>query len=257
MSYSDFDNSIVSAGSVTYSGGADGVARLHTALSSPLTGEGDYCREFRSNTTTVVFGADGQIRGLWTVKPTYDGGSLFEIDNTKAISVRAWVRAANNVTDMIACGVGARIDLTDTNALQYAQGKGYFFHIGRYNSQGGTANVLRFTYGKNESATVVTSDNFNVSPLAAGTVVADTWYKLKMDVIPLLSTQDTVRLYTGTGATGSETWTLHHEQAILSSDPDYIAPGASGEGRVGFCIGVRDTTNSVWIDRFQALVTDV
>ena len=35
MAYSDLDNSIVSP--VTYAGGADGVARLHTALSSPLT----------------------------------------------------------------------------------------------------------------------------------------------------------------------------------------------------------------------------
>jgi hypothetical protein len=255
MAYADFDNSIVSP--VTYAGGADGVARLHTALSSPLTGEGNYCREFRSNTTTGVFGPEGRIRGLWTVKSTFDGGSLFEIDNTKAISVRAWVRVANNVTEMNACGVGARIDLADTSATPYVQGKGYFFHIGSYNSQGGTTNVLRFTYGKNTAAAVVTSDNFNVSPLAVGTVVANTWYKLRMDVIPLLSTQDTVRLYTGTGATGSETWTLHHEQVILSSDPDYIAPGAPGEGRVGFCIGVRDTTNPVWIDRFQAFVTDV
>ena len=84
MAQVDWDFNTTGGGSVI--GGDDGAARLHSALASPLTGEGDYCRDYTPLSSIGVSA---------TLKSTVNGGDFFEMDETKSISIRCWIRATN------------------------------------------------------------------------------------------------------------------------------------------------------------------
>ena len=117
---------------------------------------------------------------------------------------------------------------------------------------------------------------------ASGTYAYDTWYHLRMDVIPSLG-KDTVKVYTaptsGAGSAavaglGSETWTEVASEDISTSHPAYVPYGTSDFGSsqnvdynmegAGFCIGASsyETTSTaqmdgMYLDTFQYLTQDV
>lgn len=234
MAQSDFDfNATFDTGAIV--GGNDGYAVTNASLASPLTGEGTYCREFANSTT-------GDI----AMVATLNDPQFQEISDGYSISVRAWIRSTGITTASYAVGIGAKIHGggpdVDTNAPN-----GYCVLIGDTN-QTAAAAFLRFVIDTGSTVTA-TDTSFAVS--------TDTWYKVRLDVIPVGTAEDIVRVYTGTGTTGSETWTLQYSRIILNSDPDYIPWNDTGNGRVGFFTVHNSNAHTHYVDRFQVFLEAV
>ena len=265
MAYSDLDLYSVNdanggAGGARLLGGADANARTHASLTNPLAGEGTYCREFTYDT--------GSDQNRYAVKAAYDGGSLVEIPDTKAVSVRAWVRLNTNNINSNCVGVGVKMDLSQSfgapglGLTSYNQPPyGYLLHIGNINtSNNGYDSINLYLYNRKVGASVgqkfvkMTTDA-NVSTIP--TISVDTWYKIRMDVVPVGPVEDRIDVYTGTGATGSETWTLHHQETVVNSDAHYIPWGEVGGGEVGFFGLCGNNTYAAYLDRFQVFLTNV
>lgn len=248
MAYADLDIfNVNSIGSLV--GDPDANAKLHSSLSSPLTGEGSYCREFNLSSGT-------NARFMATVKTTYDGGSLVEIPDTKAISVRAWVRGSNIGASNNGVFIGAKMDPVNSFAGSANDAPyGYFLGIGDSNLSG-TGDFLKLALYRRRTGDNSGNTSINITP-TAGLFVDNEWYKIRMDVVPIGPVEDRIDVYTGTGATGSETWTLEHQQTAVNTDPYYIPWAQSGAGRVGFVGHCNGTTISHYIDRFQVFLTDV
>jgi len=237
MAQADFDFASNGTGSIT--GGLDGQAVPNAALSDPLSGEGTYCRAFIPvDTNNIAMSA--------TIKSSVNAGEFFEIPSTKSISVRAWLRHTDISTTTYAIGIGAKIYAGAPDADANAP-NGYSVLIGDANqTSGGT--TLKFI-ADNGAAT------FNST--VAFTVFDDTWHKVRLDVIPVGTSEDIVNVYTGTGTTGSEVWTLRYTKNILNSDLFYIPWAQTGNGKVGFWTVHDGSAQSMAIDRFQVFLEDV
>jgi len=220
-------------------GGNDGTARLNSSLSNPLVGEGSYCRAFHHN-------AGSNIAMSATLKSSVSGGKFFEIPHTKSISVRAWIRHSDVSAASRAVGIGAKIHAgapdTNINAPN-----GYSVFIGDV-AQGSSSSNLKF----------VADNGSGLVQVNIGTPVTDnTWHKVRLDVIPVGTAQDLINVYTGTGTTGSEVWTLRYTRDILNSDPYYIPWAETGNGKVGYWTVHTSSSIHFHIDRFQAFVEDI
>ena len=117
---------------------------------------------------------------------------------------------------------------------------------------------------------------------ATGTYAYDTWYHIRMDVIPSIGS-DTVKIYTaptsGAGSAaveelGSETWTEVLSETISTSSPVYVPYGTSNHGDnqttdynmegAGFCIGAMNNEatatapgDGLYLDTLQYLTQDI
>jgi len=238
MAQADFDFESGGLAGGAWVGGDDGTARLHAGLSSPLTGEGDYCRDFSTvNTTLYITKA--------SIKASVSAGLFDEIPSTQAISVRAWIRA-EGYTNGISIGIIAKLHPT-------SNGNGRENPVGYNLFVGGAAD----TANNSNLKLHLRKDNSTYKNVYLNALTINTWYKIRLDVIPVGSSQDIVKVYTGVGATGSETWTLEHTEVILNTDPHYVPWAQSGGGKIGFTARNEASTDSVYIDRFQAFVETV
>ena len=146
--------------------------------------------------------------------------------------------------------IGAKVHPTGyTAAASDSLTTGYWLRLGAGNGQVPAAPTLEMRNGSNVSY---------VSGLFAG-FGPDQWVKVRMDVIPVGGAQDIIRIYTGVGATGSETWTMEHEENVLSSSPHYVPWAQAGGGTVGWCVQSynQSPTKAAYIDRFQVFMEDV
>lgn len=235
MAQADFD--FANIGSSGHVGGAQGSALLHASLGSPLAGEGDYGREY--------FRVSGQTNSLATLKTSVSGGIFYEIDETKAISLRAWIRITDVDDSSDSIGLVARADPTDLT-LDDRPAKGYHVFVGDHTVGGATTTLRLFMRGDGGGQVVVNTGY---------TVANNTWYKVRMDVIPVSTSNDIIKIYTGTGATGSETWTLRHTEYVSKTQTHFVAAGATGAGKVGYW--AMGGTERAYIDRFQVFLEDV
>ena len=74
-----------------------------------------------------------------------------------------------------------------------------------------------------------------------------------MDVTPNGSVSDTIRLYSGTGEIGSETWTLLYTKVLLGSAAGYQQ--SSTNPKNGFS-GYGSSDQSAFLDDYRVFVTD-
>lgn len=239
---SDYDF-IDMAGSGTYSGGSDGRSELHTNLSNPLTGEGVFCREYAIATPGVNSGV------LAALKSAFDGGSFFGVPSTKKLSVRAWLRIGTpSTTDFHdgSMGISIKTQIID-NARRIS---GYSAVIGEIDGVGNSASLALRLVTNNGSAV-----SFPAFPdiIPSFIILKDVWYKIRLDVTPTGTTSDLIELFTGTGVTGGEIWTLRASRTLLNSDDPYVAWG--GARRTGYYCLDEGTTNTLHnlIDRYRAL----
>lgn len=229
----------------TLSRGADGAARQHSSLSNPLTGSGDFCREYHAATT-------GAVRTVYTVSSSVSGGLFTEVPNTKAISIRANLRMSNtfpSTGDSI--GIVAKAN-PPLNSSAGNSPVGYSVHLGRTNN-GSNGDRLYFVAYDGTNTLNVQSSNFDSS----FTVSDNTWYHVRMDVTPVGTLQDRIEIYTGSAPEGGS-WDLVHTQIILNTDSYFIPWAEAGAGQIGFQAAVA-TFSSVfsYIDNFEAYVVDV
>lgn len=231
----DFDISF--NGAIT--GGGDGQAVLHSGLANPLTGEGVYCRLFRHTS--------GFNNHLLAYNAAFDSGNFVGIPDTKIISLRAWVR----VQDGSASGAIGLIANTGAHTNNDNPTDGYMLSLGDWD--GSSENQpLRLYLQTFASNTVVKTQTLDIS------AVNDTWYKIRLDVIPIAGVSDTLRAFTGTGATGSEVWVQQGtDTTVLTIDSDFAGWGGSR------ACGLRTRSQTgpppydAYVDRLQCLLTDV
>ena len=139
------------------SGDAQGVAVFHDQLSNPLTNEehgvGTYCRRFgHANWGTSSPGSSGFF--MYS-----NNQNMISVPDTKAISIRSWIRFAPSGTSYNTdayYGIIAKATSTAYNT------GGYFLYI---RDDG-------FCY-------------LNGTKILDRTFVRDTWYRLRLDVIPI------------------------------------------------------------------------
>ena len=238
MAQADFDFVTGGLGG-SMGGGPDGAAMVHAALSSPLTGEGVYCRRF-SPINSTLYSVNASI------KASVAGGLFDAIPVTKSISLRAWLRSENYLTGT-AIGIVAKMH-PDANANARENAVGYTLGFGSWSD----------TLNNNSLKLHMRSTNSVYKNVYLKTLSTNTWYKVRLDVIPTGSSFDTINVYTGTGATGSEIWTLEHTEIVLNSAPHYVPWAQSGGGKVGWNYRSEGSSaGSVYIDRFEAYLEDV
>ena len=232
MAQSDFDFT----GSLT--GSISGSALMHNTLTNPLSGEGAYCREFNLPI------ANGYGAMSARCNSSVAGGVLVGVPNNKTISLRAWVRSVTYNSIALSC----KSILAVTNSGDMAGLPGYHLVFGGYGGTPGTVNLVLActTMGAGYSADRL----FEISTFAT-----NTWIKLRMDVEAINDDNlgDRIKVYTGTGATGSEIWTLLSTQDILpGNNTGYISWNHETYKLNGFSVTNIGYNTSLYIDRFQA-----
>jgi len=259
MTYSVFDFYQNAANGLSWLGGAEGTPEAHTLLTSPLTTEGDYCRQmFAANGNNT----NGNMQHL--IKTSAVGGVFNEIPNTKSLSLRAWVRSAPAVlsTNGASCvGLCAK-----SQVISSATGDAFGAYKLRLGGIGGTttsitrlnSTTLRLSVTNDSTGFLSTSSS---EVICTGTYASNVWYKIRLDIIPLGGyLVDRLIAYTGTGVTGSEVWTEVGRIDVLDSIAGYRAWGNAAH-RYGYYASRNSSASSgtaanhnSYISRFQALL---
>lgn len=236
----DFDHN---GGTGTMIGGPDGQAQLNSGLSSPLVGEGSYCRKFR-RFPIVNAGNDNAY-----VKSSVAGGAFYNTPSTKAVSLRALMRVASDSSD---ASLARAISIYGKS--QSHIGAGYFVSLGT------ETNGTQGAFAARLQARDI--NNVPVPPdvVLPGSWLVDTWYRLRMDIVPMINNADLVRVYLGTGVTGAEIWTQIGSKVFSLAGSNGFLPWGNN-CRFGFFInsegfGGASDSGTRYIDSFQALTKD-
>ena len=239
MAYADWD--INKLGGSNFHGGNQGTARRHIYLENPLTGYGDYCRQY------ILTSGSASTLLYYTLKETLEDGLFFEIPSSKTISMRASLRYSNFAGNNTAIGITAKFDPSFIS-LSTTSPKGYTVMLGdtTETSTGGNIKIVCDNKSGAHSTTVTSIS-----------VAADEWERIRMDVTSVSATEDLIEIYTGTGDSGEEVWTLIESKTVLDSDSFWIPWAESGSGKVGFFVLSSNSTRSVFIDNFEIYVGDV
>lgn len=237
-------------------GGGDGSAIIHSDLSSPLVGEGLYARSFTNATPTGLDYA-GSYFG---VASTIDSGLWVNNFINYAYSIRAWVRieteydytVGNNTTNEMNIGVFAGYPSLASGLLTTSEtGPRFALYLRQEpdTSTSSTGAQVKLCFA---DRTFGPLDLNSPDVTVLNNLATKTWYRIRLDVIP---TPDyfTVRIYTGTGTTGSETWTLQYNSNI--------APGTATSPitspSLGFFAAQRVSTSSGAADTISGLIDRV
>lgn len=255
--------------------GVTGSARMMSAM-EPLTSgtfpnSGAFCRAWGD--TQNYYSWDGQFinnvsgEGLLTISSSYDNSSLYGIPPSKAISLRAYFRLAQN-RSLIGLGAKIRNNISDANML--AVGTGYRVYLESTSTT--TTNFVNIKAGWNTTSTTTlatvpnlvttldTSDNI-------GTLTKRPWFHVRLDVIPVTASflingapqngviSDIINIYTGSlGDPVSETWTLLSSRTIEHTSGDFTPWSATDA--YGIILDVTDPSGTnarsdVCVDRFE------
>jgi len=229
-----------------FQGGLDGQQVVNSTLSGPLTLSGADCRKFHNDSAQAAY-------SFFKLDPTAHP-TLTAIPDTKAISLRAWVRWDGTTACLYAenqiC-LRAKLGLS-TNTSQ-GERHGYSFGI---NGGCGLNPAPFYWQGGNKTGA-------NAIVNTGSTLAFGTWAQIRMDVIPTSpSVSDTIRCYINTGTEASPVWTLEYERIQLASETNVWIPwGDADYGNVGFGVrcynGPVGQNALVHIDSFDARLKDV
>lgn len=258
MSFADFESTIFDSngGNLTWANSdvAGGVAIAHSSLSSPLSGEGSF---LRSLSPSLTGNADGNQ--IIDIAPGALSGAFDSVPSSKAVSLRAWVRADGlaQSNEGFSAGIVAKALPNDgTNAGDAFAG--YKLKIGTMAvpGSGPSSFELRLQAARGDG-----TDGTAATVVCSGSYAFGAWYKLRLDVIPQGNGADLLVAFTGAGATGSEVWTEVGRLTVLSTDSNFL-PWAQSASRFGFyssiySISGRTKTYSGYFDRFLASVVSL
>lgn len=211
-------------------GDAQGIAIFHDSLSNPLTNEehgvGTYCRRFGHNNANEY--SNTSAFSLLTKNTNF-----INVPDTKAISVRAWVRK-----DQPGGRGGSHGIMVKATSTSYYPG-GYYFHIN--NSNGCFLDGTGVTRPSN----VVFEHN---------------WHHMRLDVIPIkhngVVIMDHLKAYFE-NVDGE--WQLVGEKYIESTDSNFISwNGNRYNGLVSYYNNhYEDGTNWFYVDKVEMYLEDV
>ena len=234
--------------------GLQGAARTHNSF---LQSKANLLYAYSSfGTSSLGFYRKGGT--TMRVTSAYQSGSFVNIPKTKTVSMRAHMRlldtaGTGSVTHNCAVAMMHRAEPQGSSSLiiggsaTYMNSGGYSLHMGG-NYAAGTTTVLRFVYrGPN--------DNWALHADTITSLYLNSWYTLRMDIIPSGSISDTINVYyvSGDDDTGSEIWTLLFTKTLLSTDPGYqSSPNHTSNGINAYSNG----TNAAFIDNYSITITD-
>ena len=233
MAQSHFDFT----GSLT--GSISGSALMHNTLTNPLSGEGAYCRQFNLQLVNGQRGVSARCNS------SAASGVLIGVPNNKTISLRAWVRSDTYNSIALSC----KSVLTTSSAGDMSGLPGYHLVFGGP-SGSNTGMVKLALVCATRGAGFAADKVFQISAFAMRT-----WVKLRMDVEAINDDNlgDRIKVYTGTGTTGSEVWTLLYTKDIFpGSNTGYISWNHASYKLNGFSVANVGYNTSMYIDRFQA-----
>lgn len=215
-------------------GGGDGTATLHASMSNPITSSGAFCRTLQSN---------DENRCYSVFVPTSLTSSVSGFSLNKAYSLRCWARVTFDSDNSVALRFKSTTDLdfsfSNENSYKGNDGTsktGYVAYL--------TYNSLKFTAQNDRS------DASNiVNETAVGSLTTDTWYRIRMDVIPYSSSYDVINIYTGSE---NDTWGLVYTKSIANSSINAYVPWNTGSrGGIGLTAYSRSSARPSHFDKFE------
>jgi len=247
-------------------GGVTGSSQVNSTLSSPLTNAGGFCRSFIHNNSNRPY-------GFWGVSGSVDSGIYTgPYSTSKAYSMRAWLRKEDDGGGVSDSGIGLFARNVFDGTTNSIANSGEVFNIipGGYTLQ----MSKRAAFGQDASSTRASlwlqvrgtsdpfSDGINSIQCSGSTNFEydlDTWHRVRMDVIPIGSSGDTINVYTSSAGdvpSGQETWELVASQWVNSTDDYYVDPTDSNL-QMGFYSYGQPAGKTCYIDQFEILVQDI
>jgi len=240
VAYSDFGNDFIAFGPTErlLEATQGGEPITHASLTDPLTGSGDYCRRFFG-------GPSGTNNGALTClklpcESSVLGGSLVSPSPSTAISLRMRVRADMsglpadaNTNRYFYCGVNAFTRLSNGNNSILMGG---WDLVLRANSTDNTSLDLVLRGGPTTNASFSSTDpwadpDYNVLQVCEADLSENTWYQIRLDIIPNSSSEKTINCYRHDGTD----WVLLHTRYTNTTLPDW--PPATTYNRCGITCG--------------------
>lgn len=261
MSFTDFDFNYERYG-VDILSQPNGDAVLNSSLTNPLTGTGSYCRRFRLDDTVTT--GQAEIKATCNSGPL--SGTLVNPAYDTAVTLRAWVRldtgtfgtsSEPGAVRRVWTGLTAFTTIPSTNSLF----GGWELALQASRTSGGavdTSLVLRGgppTYLTNSASAPVNDLSYNLLATAEAGLSRETWYLVRLDVVPNSASQKTITAYRSTD--GGTSWNTLATHVSTSGDPDW--PSSSDDKICGFTFGTTNAYNysrtmqaNAYIDKFQA-----
>lgn len=257
MAFTDYDVFAASGGTGSLVGGDDGSQQANAGLASPLVSQGTDCRRYEPANAD----ANWRTLGYFIDDNVYT--DFVNIPNTRAISVRAWIRkelengaqngGVHNSIALHAKGGGAVGASGEIDGVMVSFGRPAVASVWSSNGDYEDLN-LRLRNGSNV---------FDV-PSIVTNLARDAWHYVRLDVIPVLNgavvDRDMIRVYTNTLANEADPdgvgLTLQHEAEVLLSEL-YAMPWGATSTRAGFAVSATGDAaasfrKSLWIDSFDA-----
>jgi hypothetical protein len=193
--------------------GSKGALKTHSDLSSALSGKGTYCRRYRQWATSSAQAASPmqhETVGGAFAKSTLDSSAYHRPKSTEALSLRCWVRA-ERLDDPNHSGSHVALVAKGTspwgNKLDHL--KGYSLKFGTFlNGLDTGDNAPKFILGlrnangnaydggiTDECEDTVVTNSSGGTPASITTPVIDTWYNIRLDVIPFGLAYDQIKAY--------------------------------------------------------------
>lgn len=241
-----------------------GSAITNASLSNPLVSSGDYCRSFFASNGSP-FDARCEFR---TFLPSYENIAL-----NKAISIRAKVRVQETTTDSkVGSGRAFNTFIGITAYSGFPSSYDLVSSVG-YESPGYALTLQRYREaaesGLLKTRLVMISDDSTYNPVdfhsnpdshiiatCSGSYSPDTWYDIRLDVIPNSLTSRTLNAYTSSN--GGSSW-----DEVATYYLDSTSPLWRSTGKIGFMNTF--ATDASWasdtfvnyIDDFKLNVTEI
>lgn len=177
---------------------AEGLARFHADLSNPLTGSefGDYCRYFSTNSSNST-DSGFLMRSL--------NSNVVNIPDTKAISVRSWVRHNSSNNNQYAF-VFAKNYHTSWNHSDDKTGYSFGIRQGDF----------RISFKGDAS-----SEQVDANPIL-GYDTIDEWVHIRLDVIPIKHNGSVIMDHVKGFVEVDGVWTFVAERYVEATDSEFV-----------------------------------
>jgi hypothetical protein len=264
MTYSSFDLSIANSPASTDNfgrnvdhellasiNGKDGEAFLNSALGNPLTNTGNYCRRFLTQPGKAIQSGIGETRAFINT-PT----GLVQPSAVTAMSARAWVRLGTPTGDVGSnwrAWTGLSLFRPSVSTSDFGGGWELTLEASTSAEDGSQQAKLALRGGPSAAHADVTANasGFNFLQYAESGLAFNTWYLIRLDIIPNAATTKTIKAYRSVD--GGSSWNTLATHISHDGDADW-----QDTGRCGFTTGVARTSESFatiqiakYIDRFR------
>jgi len=256
MAYSDYDLTYPTGyDNLSFTGGSDGTAVLHSALSSPLTLQDTHCREWRHN--IIVLGA--RRYQFMTVKggpnPTFVG-----IADTKIQIADIWFRLRAPVFGAESC-ISLNLKTSGSpGTVQWTNGVGLYAGYSLNIANGSTPGAMKIglVLTSSSASTKIWYPNLlAISP--------SVWYQMRLKITPIetggVVDRDLVEAFYNSGTEASPVWTSIFSQENLASGSYWTVYGSDTLTRVGMGVILRSGSSGelaqAFTDTFRVELVDI